>query len=129
MDLERRRPAIDVVDDQRGQPSWRVDVAKQIIALVRSGAATGIYHGTSSGMTTWYGLAGEIFGLLGADPGRVRPTTSEAYPRPAVRPSYSVLGHDSWAKGGLDQIGDWQDALRHAFPELRTAFAATNPSA
>jgi dTDP-4-dehydrorhamnose reductase len=41
-------------------------VAKQIIALIRSGAATGIYHATSSGLTTWYGLAREIFGLLGA---------------------------------------------------------------
>jgi dTDP-4-dehydrorhamnose reductase len=58
----------------------------------------------------------------------VRPTTSEAYPRPRGA-SYSVLGHDGWAKVGLDPIGDWQDALRHAFPEVRTAFAATNPSA
>ena len=127
MDLERRRPAIDVVDDQRGQPSWTADVARQIIALVRSGAAAGIYHATSSGMTTWYGFAREVFELLGADPARVRPTTSEAYLRPAVRPSYSVLGHDSWARAGLDPIGDWQDALRRAFPELGIAFAVTNP--
>jgi dTDP-4-dehydrorhamnose reductase len=124
MDLERRRPTIDVVDDQQGQPSWTIDVARQVIALVRSGAASGIYHATSSGETTWLGLAREVFGLLGADPARVRATTSEAYPLPAARSSCSVLGHEAWAKAGLDAIGDWRHALRRAFPRLRTAFAS-----
>ena len=116
--LERERPSIDVVSDQRGQPSWTVDVAGQIIALVRSGAASGVYHATSSGETTWFGLARGVFGLLGADPSRVRATTSEAYPRPAARPAYSVLGHDAWASAGLEPIGDWRVSLRGAFPEL-----------
>jgi len=126
--LERRRPAVDVVDDQHGQPSWTADVAGQIIALVRSGAAGGIYHATSSGATTWFGLAREVFSLLGADPARVKPTTSSAYPRPAARPPYSVLGHDRWAKAGLEPIGDWRRALQGAFPELLSAFAAHQPS-
>jgi dTDP-4-dehydrorhamnose reductase len=121
--LERQRPAIDVVDDQRGQPSWTVDVAGQIIALVRSGAASGIYHATSSGETTWFGLACEVFELLGADPARVRATTSSAYPRPAPRPSYSVLGHAGWARAGLEPIGDWRGALQRAFPALTAAGA------
>lgn len=125
MDFERRQPSIDVVDDQHGQPSWTVDVAGQIIALVRSGAASGVYHATSSGETTWFGLAREVFGLLGADQDRVRPTTSSAYPRPAPRPSYSVLGHNSWSKAGLEPIGDWRLALRRAFPELIIASAAS----
>jgi dTDP-4-dehydrorhamnose reductase len=116
--LERERPTVDVVDDQRGQPSWTADVARQLIALVRSGAAGGVYHATSSGETTWFGLAREVFALLGADPARVRPTTSSGYVRPAPRPSYSVLGHDAWAKAGLDPIGDWRHALRRAFPQL-----------
>ena len=79
-------------------------------------------------MTTWFGLAREVFGLLGADPARVRATTSDAYPRRAARPSYGVLGTDSCAKAGLKPIGNWQHALRHAFPEMRTAFAATSSS-
>ena len=36
--------------------------------LVDSGAPAGIYHGTSSGETTWFGLTREIYGLIGADP-------------------------------------------------------------
>ena len=121
IELERRRPFVDVVDDQHGQPTWTVDVAGQLIALIRSGAPGGIYHATSSGETTWCGLAREVFGLLGADPARVRATTSDAYQRPAPRPSYSVLGHGAWANLALKPIGDWRDSLARAFPELLIA--------
>ncbi len=116
--LEATRPTVDVVDDQHGQPTWAADVARQIIALIRSGAAGGIYHATNSGETTWYGLAREVFGLLGADKDRIRPVPTSAYPRPAPRPAYSVLGHDAWAAAGLAPLGDWRDALTRAFPEL-----------
>jgi dTDP-4-dehydrorhamnose reductase len=116
--LERERPTVDVVDDQRGQPTWTADVAGQIIALVGSAGAPGIYHATSSGEASWFELAREVFGLLGADPSRVRPTTSSAFPRPAPRPGYSVLGHDGWASAGIEPIGDWRTALRRALPGL-----------
>jgi dTDP-4-dehydrorhamnose reductase len=91
------------------------------MALVHSAAVPGIYHATSSGQTTWFGLAGEIFGLLGADPARVRPIPSSPLPRPAPRPAYSVLGHRAWAGPGLPPIGEWRMALRRAFPELVAA--------
>ena len=119
--LEEGRPTVDVVDDQHGQPTWTVDVAAQIIALVQSTAAPGIYHATSSGQTTWFGLAREIFGLLGADPARVRPIPTSAMPRPAPRPAYSVLGHGAWAAPRVAPIGQWRPALRRAFPDLVAA--------
>jgi dTDP-4-dehydrorhamnose reductase len=119
--LARERPTVDVVADQRGQPTWTIDVADQIIALTRSGAGAGAYHATSSGETTWFGLAQEIFRSLGADPGRVRPTTTAAYPRPAPRPFYSVLSHDRHASAGIPPIADWQVALRRAWPVLAPA--------
>ncbi|MGH3199650.1 MAG: dTDP-4-dehydrorhamnose reductase [Streptosporangiaceae bacterium] len=116
--LQEQRPTVDVVDDQHGQPTWTVDVASQIIALVHSTAAPGIYHATSSGQTTWFGLAREVFGLLGADPARVRPIPSSAMPRPAPRPAYSVLGHGAWAAPDVPPIGEWRTALHRAFLEL-----------
>jgi dTDP-4-dehydrorhamnose reductase len=122
--MERDRPAVDVVDDQRGQPTWTVDVADRIVALVTSGAPAGVYHATSSGETTWFGLAREVFRLLGADPDRVRPVGSAAYARPAPRPAYSVLGHDAWSRAGLRPIADWRPALRQAFPALAAAAEA-----
>jgi dTDP-4-dehydrorhamnose reductase len=125
--LERSRPTVDVVDDQHGQPSWTVDVARQVITLIRSGAPGGVYHATSSGETTWFGLAQEVFTLLGADSARVRATTSAAYPRPAARPSYSVLGHDAWLSAGIKPIGDWRRALHRAFPALLAGVAPDLP--
>jgi dTDP-4-dehydrorhamnose reductase len=119
--LERERPTVDVVDDQRGQPTWTADVARQVVALVRSGGAAGVFHATSSGEATWYDLAREVFTLLGADPDRVRAMSSAAFVRPAPRPAYSVLGHDGWARVGVEAIGDWRLALRRAFPALARA--------
>ena len=116
--LERERPGVDVVADQRGQPTWTADVARQVIALARSGAPAGIYHATSSGVATWFDLAREVFLLLGADPDRVRATSTSAFSRPAPRPPFSVLGHDAWATVGLQPIGDWRLSLRSAFPTL-----------
>ncbi len=127
--LEGQRPTVDVVDDQYGQPTWTVDVARQIIALVHSAAEPGIYHATSSGQTTWFGLAREIFRLLGADPSRVQPIPSSALLRPAPRPAYSVLGHGAWAGPGLAPIGEWRTALHHAFPGLLAAQRAAAPAA
>jgi dTDP-4-dehydrorhamnose reductase len=110
-----------VVNDQRGQPTWTVDVAAQIFALVVASAEPGIYHATSSGVTTWHGLAREVFRLAGADPGQVTPITSAAYPRPASRPGCSVLGHDAWARIGVAPIGDWAGALACALPAVAAA--------
>ena len=121
MRLERDGRVVDVVDDQHGQPTWAMDVAGQVIALARSGAPAGVYHATSSGETTWFGFAREIFRLLGADPARVRPVTSGAYPRPAPRPAYSVLGHGAWASVGLTPIPSWRLRLREG---LRAVAAA-----
>jgi dTDP-4-dehydrorhamnose reductase len=126
--LADQRPTVDVVDDQHGQPTWTVDVAEQIIALVRSTAPPGIYHATSSGQTTWFGLAREIFGLLGADPSRVRPIPSSALPRPAPRPACSVLGHGAWAEAGIPPIGEWRTALERAFPGLLATYRAATPA-
>jgi dTDP-4-dehydrorhamnose reductase len=121
MRLERERPSIDVVDDQLGQPTWTVDLAHGIIALERSQAAAGVYHASSSGSVTWFGLAREIFALLGADPARVRPITTAEYPSPAPRPACSVLGHDAWAAADIEPLPHWQAALRRAFPDLLAA--------
>ncbi len=119
--LERRRPTVDVVDDQYGQPTWTADVAGQIVALIHAAASPGIYHATSSGQTTWFGLAREIFRLLGADPARVNPIPSSALTRPAPRPAYSVLGHGAWTRSGIPPIGDWRPALERGFPDVAAA--------
>ncbi|WP_317229169.1 dTDP-4-dehydrorhamnose reductase [Clavibacter sp. MX14-G9D] len=105
---------VSVVDDQRGQPTWTVDLAARLVELVEAGAPAGVFHGTSSGVATWYDLARAVFAEAGLDPERVRPTDSASFVRPAPRPAYSVLGHDGWARVGLAPLRDWREALSDA---------------
>ncbi|TFB53951.1 dTDP-4-dehydrorhamnose reductase [Cryobacterium tagatosivorans] len=105
---------VSVVDDQRGQPTWTADLARQIVALLDAEAPPGIYHGTNSGEATWYDFARAVFAAAGLDPARATPTDSSHFVRPAPRPSYSVLGHDAWADAGLPPMRAWADALADA---------------
>jgi dTDP-4-dehydrorhamnose reductase len=116
--LAAQRETLAVVDDQRGQPTWTADLAERIVAVASSAAPDGIYHATNTGQTSWHGLAREMFTLLGADPARVHPTTTDKFPRPAPRPAYSVLGQDGWAGAGLPPMRDWRSALISAWPRL-----------
>jgi dTDP-4-dehydrorhamnose reductase len=108
--LAESHDTLDVVDDQTGQPTWTMDVAQAILRLVDDGAPFGVWHATSQGETTKYGLAREIFRGLGLDPERVRPTTSDAFPLPAPRPAYSVLGHDAWRMTRIAPLPDWRES-------------------
>jgi dTDP-4-dehydrorhamnose reductase len=115
---------VRVVNDQMGQPTFTLDLAKQIIDLVVSDSPVGIYHGTNSGQATWFEFAQDIFKLAGADVSRVVPVSSSEYPRPAKRPSYSVLGHDAWAKTTVKPMRDWRIALAEAMPAIISAVKA-----
>jgi dTDP-4-dehydrorhamnose reductase len=131
--LARGGIAPGVVADQHGQPTWTADVATQICALIDASAPAGIYHATSSGETTWFGFAEEIFRLYSEaeeqsqtlHTERVRltpkPIATVDYPTPAKRPAYSVLAHDAWHRAGIKPIGDWKDALHRAFPSIASA--------
>ena len=109
---------VRVVDDQVGQPTSAMDLAKQLVELALSTSPAGIYHGTNSGQATWFEFAQEIFKLAGTDVGRVIPVTSSEYPRPAKRPSYSVLNHDAWANTSVKSMRDWRIALADAMPAI-----------
>ena len=109
--LAAERDTLSVVDDQRGQPTSTVDLSDLLLRLVEGGAPSGTYHGTSSGETTWCGFARAVFEESGLDPARVLPTTTEAFPRPAPRPAYSVLSHDSLRAAGVAPVRDWRAGL------------------
>jgi dTDP-4-dehydrorhamnose reductase len=116
--LAAEQDTVSVVDDQHGQPTWTVELAGAIVRLVEAKAPFGTYHGTSAGDTTWFGFARAIFTELGLDPERVKPTNTYAFPRPAPRPSYSVLGHEAWRGAALDPLPSWRTSLTKAMPEV-----------
>jgi len=122
--LAQSRDIVDVVDDQRGQPTWSFALAEQLVRLglaaVDGTARAGAYHGTASGETTWFGLARAVFEEAGLNPARVHPTTSDKFVRPARRPAFSVLGHDRWAAAGLAPLPHWRTMLASARPHTWT---------
>ena len=88
---------VSVVMDQMGQPTFAGDLANQLVESIIQRIPFGIYHGTNSGQASWFEFAQEIFRLVRADVERVKPVTSKAFPRPARRPAFSVLGHHKWS--------------------------------
>ncbi|MBP1241288.1 dTDP-4-dehydrorhamnose reductase [Frigoribacterium sp. PvP120] len=112
--LAATRDTFSVVADQVGQPTWTLDLAHRIVALVDADAPAGVYHGTASGQASWFEFAQETLRLAGLDPERVLPTDSSSFVRPAPRPAYSVLGHDAWRRAGLEPMRDWREALAEA---------------
>jgi dTDP-4-dehydrorhamnose reductase len=118
--LEGERATLSVVDDQRGSPTWSADLAVGLLQLADlvvagRGPESRLLHCTGGGETTWFGLARAVFEELGADPERVKPCTTEEFPRPAARPRNSVLSQASWAGAGLTPLRDWRAALSEAF--------------
>jgi len=108
--LASSRSEIDVVDDQRGSPTYAPDLARAIILLCR-GDATGIVHVTNRGECSWFEFAGEIMKGAGLKT-VIKPTTSENFARPAERPKYSVLSPTSLRQYGI-VMPHWKDALRN----------------
>lgn len=118
MRAQSERETLRVVTDQVGQPTSASDLADQIVALLDSYSGSGTFHGTNSGVASWFEFARAIMSEIGEDPERVLPTDSSSYVQIAPRPAYSVLGHDGWAAVGMKPMRDWRVALHDALPDI-----------
>ena len=87
--LGAEKNQLTVVDDQIGSPTWTVDLARAVIALIDKGCR-GIYHAVNSGFCSWNGFATAIFEEAGMNVS-VLPMTTTELNRPARRPLYSTL--------------------------------------
>lgn len=115
--LARVRDGIElrVVDDQRGSPTYTLDLADTILLLLERAAPAGVYHATNAGDTTWFGLATAIAAGAG-ERARITPVASSEFPLPACRPRYSVLD----CTGTHDIAGPlphWRAALQRAIEQ------------
>jgi dTDP-4-dehydrorhamnose reductase len=112
--LAATRPKLDIVDDQRGCPTYSIDLSRAIIELCSKGAS-GIVHATNSGECTWFKFGRAI--VQGAGLATVvRPVSSQQMARPAPRPAYSVLSPVSLNRYGI-VMPSWKDALRRYLSE------------
>ena len=130
--LGRERPELRVVDDQKGAPTSSRALARGVREILDRGgdmdeisreevdrvsAASGIYHATAAGATTWFGFAQAIFEEMTrqrrldfAAP-RLVPIATRDYPTPARRPANSVLSNARLQAAFGVAIADWRSGL------------------
>jgi len=105
--LGSQRDELNVVDDQRGSPTFTPDLAQALLTLART-RVLGVTHVAGGGECTWFEFAREIL-RLGGSAMRVHPITTAEYPLPAQRPAYSVLRSE---RGGeVPVLRDWHEGL------------------
>ncbi|MNM87679.1 dTDP-4-dehydrorhamnose reductase [compost metagenome] len=118
------KPEISVVNDQKGSPTYTVDLSRFLLDLINT-EKFGIYHASNSGECTWYEFAQAIFAEANVQGKsynvQVNPCITEDFPRPAPRPHNSVMEHLSIRTNGFEDIRPWQEALRDFLKELQVA--------
>jgi dTDP-4-dehydrorhamnose reductase len=114
--LAEERDSLSVVSDQVGCPTYTKDLAECIAELIKT-EQYGTYHVSNSGSCSWYEFAQAIFELSGRSV-EVKPVSTDEFPRPASRPSYSVFLHKALELGGFSPMRPWKDALADFIEEI-----------
>ena len=112
---------INVVNDQRGTPTWSWRFAVGIWAMI-SHDISGLRHWGNSGSATWFEFATEIYRhavQLGfVESCILSPVSTAEYPTAATRPAFSVLNHDGLAESIHERSEDWKVDLRTCMSEI-----------
>lgn len=119
---------VNVVDDQTGSPTYVADLADALLQIADDGVPGPVLHAANEGAVSRYEQTRAIFEECGADPSRVHPVSTDEFPRPAPRPTYSALSGRESAAAGLRPLRPWRPALVAALnAALDGAVAADRP--
>lgn len=105
----RSRPALRVVADEWGSPTYTADLAAALWQ-VHDQPVTGIVHVTNKGICCWADLAEQALAAAGLSV-PVERINSADWPSPTVRPAYSPLGGERWRTLGLPPLRPWAEAV------------------
>ncbi|MBC7130820.1 dTDP-4-dehydrorhamnose reductase [Candidatus Bathyarchaeota archaeon] len=100
---------ISVVDDMWMSPTYTVDAAKIVKAILEKKLPFGVYHATNSGYCTWFQFAKEIFKLTGLKP-TLKAIKTRSLQFKAKRPRFSALKSIKLPKYGIE-TREWKQAL------------------
>ena len=122
--LMNEKDSLKVVNDQRGSPTYAVDLAKAVLRIMQlDNHRYGIYHYSNEGNITWYDFACEIYkqgkesGLIKSDCA-VASCSSNEFPQKAHRPSFSLLNKEKIKAAFSLSIPQWNESLTAYLKEL-----------
>lgn len=113
--LAREKGHVRVVDDQIVTPTHTLDLAKQILQLIKTDTF-GLYHASAEGECSWYKFAKVIFTLTNTNV-KIEPVSSDAFVTAAKRAKYSVLENEKLKQLGINVMRPWKDGLRDYLKE------------
>ena len=119
--LTSSKPSLKVVNDQTGTPTYALDLASVIFDILenrKADANEGIYHYSNEGVCTWYEFAMTIAEYAGNAECEINPCTSEEYPSPVKRPSYSVLDKTRIKEVFSISVPYWTDSLKKCLSNI-----------
>ncbi len=118
--LGAERDELNIIADQVGTPTYGVDLASAILAIIGSADKKyGVYHFSNEGVTSWYDFAKAIFSLSNTQV-KVNPIPTSAYPTKAKRPSFSVMDKSKIKAEYQIEVSYWLDSLKVCIAALNS---------
>ena len=122
LNLTATKPALKVVIDQCGTPTYAHDLAQAIFDIIEKRkyeGNNGIYHFSNEGVTSWFDFTKMIAELSGNTACDIQPCSSAEYPSPVRRPAYSVLDKTKIKQTFCIKVPYWTDSLKLCIQNLK----------
>ena len=127
LNLTATKPQLNVVFDQTGTPTYALDLAEVIAAVIADYAAvdsekypkTGVYHYSNEGVCSWFDFTKMIAEYAGHTECNIQPCHSDEFPSPVKRPSYSVLDKTKIKETFGVRVPYWTDSLKVCLGNMR----------
>lgn len=123
LNLTATKPALKVVFDQCGTPTYAYDLAAAIYDIITNRKYkdnSGIYHYSNEGVTSWFDFTQMIAKIAGHTDCEIQPCYSSEYPSPVKRPSYSVLDKKTFKETFCIRVPYWVDSLEVCINNIKT---------
>lgn len=122
LNLTSTKPALKVVFDQVGTPTYAQDLADAIFQIIENRkyeGNEGIYHYSNEGVCSWYDFTQMIALLAGNSGCDIQPCHSNEFPSPVTRPAYSVLDKTKFKETFGIEVPFWFSSLKTCIANLK----------
>ena len=120
--LTSTKPQLKVVFDQTGTPTYALDLAEAIMAVIQAWEkgknVEGTYHFSNEGVCSWYDFTKMIAEYSGHTECDIQPCHSSEFPSPVTRPAYSVLDKTKIKETFGIRIPYWTDSLKKCLKNM-----------